>query len=358
MQLSWKIGFEIEYLAPRNYSRKDLACAIASFYGGHITRIFHQQVEPSLVPDQPVFDNLTLGFKVNDREDQLIALCVDDLTLQNDLQKSCLPKQGWYRIVSDDTRILQLIRCHCDPNLPIDQVLIRLAELFHTTLQADGSGMHRVIDASGKSVAIVAPLPGERERPCELVTAPIAEHHRERLGCLLDLVNQLQFQIPAEAATHLHFDATCFYSPDLFKNLVLVYRKYHVLLEHMFPPNRRCRRLGAWPNQLFDLISHSSFETLGWPDARQLLAELPLTKYCNYNLINIINQDPIKPTFEIRNLPAMLDCESILSAAIVHEALLTFACQLPQCFDPTPVPATNQTIDEFLTLLGVPRDVL
>ncbi|BAZ12541.1 hypothetical protein NIES4071_43720 [Calothrix sp. NIES-4071] len=119
-----------------------------------------------------VFENLTLGFEAIDKQGNWIARCVDDLTLQDDLDKTQSPKPGWYRIVSDDTRLLQLIACQADPTASMTTVLKPIAELFNTQIEAGLEGMLRVTDQTKNLIAIVAPLPGERERPCELITPP------------------------------------------------------------------------------------------------------------------------------------------------------------------------------------------
>ncbi|BAZ12540.1 hypothetical protein NIES4071_43710 [Calothrix sp. NIES-4071] len=48
--LNWKIGIEIELMAPRGLSRQDLAVAIAQKYEGTVISYFHPQSEPSQVP--------------------------------------------------------------------------------------------------------------------------------------------------------------------------------------------------------------------------------------------------------------------------------------------------------------------
>ena len=55
------------------------------------------------------------------------------------------------------------------------------------------------------------------------------------------------------------------------------------------------------------------------------LGQLPLTKYCDYNLVNIVTQNKAKPTLEVRNLPATLD-SVILAVASVIESLLMLVC--------------------------------
>ncbi|HEY9609774.1 MAG TPA: amidoligase family protein [Allocoleopsis sp.] len=203
--LNWKIGFEIELMAPRGLSRQDLAESIASANDAGVRRVFHPQSELSHVPGTPVFHNLTLGFEVIDRQGNAIARCVDDLTLINDLDKTHEPQPGWYRIVSNDTRFLQLVTCQADPACELSEVLKPIASLFATTLEAGPGGMVRVADSTGNPIAIAAPLPGERERPCELITPPIDVNHFERLENFLSTSRSLGFTIPSEGATHLHF---------------------------------------------------------------------------------------------------------------------------------------------------------
>ncbi|WP_414586665.1 amidoligase family protein [Scytonema sp. PCC 10023] len=145
--LNWKIGFEIELMAPLGLSRQDLAELIASVSNGLVRRVFHPQSEFSQVPGTPLFHNLTLGFEVLNQQGSLIARCVDDLTLVEDLDKTQQPKPGWYRIVSDDTRLLQLITGQADPGDPLTKVLKPIASLFATHLEEGPGGMVRVADS-------------------------------------------------------------------------------------------------------------------------------------------------------------------------------------------------------------------
>ena len=95
LPVAWKIGVEIELMAPLGRSRLDLAQALAAQSGGRVQRFFHPQSEPSQVTGAPVFENLTLGFKVLDAQGQLLASCVDDLTLQKDLVRQRMPRPNW-----------------------------------------------------------------------------------------------------------------------------------------------------------------------------------------------------------------------------------------------------------------------
>ncbi|MEI9888890.1 MAG: amidoligase family protein [Rhizomicrobium sp.] len=224
--LSWKMGFEIELMAPKGVSRADLAARVAQRQGGTVRRFFHPQSEPALVPGQPVFENLTLGFEALDAGGRRIAAFVDDLTLQGGLDKTARPKAGWYRVVADDARLLRLVMRHCDPGAPLAELLNPLAALFGTVPQVQATGMVRIVDDRGISVAIGAPLPGERERPCEIVTAPLAADHERVLGGLLAEARAAGFGTPLEGATHIHFDATPLLSAPVVANLVEVFSRF------------------------------------------------------------------------------------------------------------------------------------
>ncbi|MEH2034773.1 hypothetical protein [Nostoc sp.] len=125
-------------------------------------RVFHPQFELSQVPGTPLFQNLTLGFEVLDEHECLIARCVDGLTLLENLDKTAKSKPGWYRIVSDDSRLLQLVESQADAADSIADVLKLIVSLFSTHLEEGPGGMVRIADRTGNPIAIAAPLPGER----------------------------------------------------------------------------------------------------------------------------------------------------------------------------------------------------
>lgn len=321
----WKMGVEIELLAPRGRSREDLALAIAEHHGGRVRRFFHPQGEPSKVPGTPVFESLTLGFVAEDPEGNALARCVDDLTLQDDLDRKHPPRAGWYRIVSDDARLLRLAMRHSDAAEPLDTVLAPLADLFGSTVEEGVGGMRRVTDAAGASIVLGARLPGERERACELITPPIESDHFERLETLLCLARSLGFTAPAEGAIHLHFDAAPLCAATTVANLVGLLSVHAEVLKRRIGTNPRCRRLGGWPSALFDLVASPDFITLAWEDAREKLAQLELTKYCDFNLRNLVHQTPDKHTFEVRILPVWLEGRRIVEAAALFAAILHWA---------------------------------
>ncbi|MBD2361022.1 amidoligase family protein [Anabaena minutissima FACHB-250] len=350
-ELNWKIGFEIELIAPKGLSRKDLAQLIAKQHHGLVRRIFYPQSEPSHVPGTPLFHNLTLGFEVIDQQGCLIARCVDDLTLQDDLDKNQAPQPGWYRIVSDDTRLLQLITCNADATAPLDEVLQPIANLFATDLEAGVGGMVRIADHIGNPIAIAAPLPGERERPCELITPPIDTNHLERLEILLASARSLGFTIPAEGATHLHFDATPLCSTRVFANLVNLLWTHGENLKVLVGTNPKCRHLGTWDEDLLMLINETDFCELSWSDAREYLVKLQLTKYCDFNLKNLIHQIPEKHTFEARIFPTWIHPQPAIEAAALMEAFLNYAIAAPKVSQLSPLAWQLESVQEFLQKL-------
>lgn len=291
----------------------------------------------------PVFHNLTLGFEVLDGQGKRVAQCVDDLTLQADLVRETPPVAGWYRIVSDDERLLRLIARHSHPECELAEVLEPLARLFGTELEAGPGGMQRVNDETGASVAIAAPLPGERERPCELITAPLDTDHLIQLERYLRLARELGFTAPAEGATHFHFDAGRLQSARALANLVRLL--WACPLREMVGTNPRCRRLGAWPAELLAVVNEAGFEQLEWEQARQRLGQVALTKYCDFNLLNCLNPRARQNTVEVRILPVWLEAEPMLKMAALFAAILARA-------EGPPVERPPESGPELLALLG------
>lgn len=325
-ELHWKLGVEIELLAPPGKSRRDYACALARHTGGSVSRYFHPQSELAALADTPVFHNLTLAYRVMDSEGRWVASVVDDLTLQADLRREARPVDGWYRILSDDKRLLSLVAAQADPDLPVESVLQPIARLFRTELVRGGGGMVKVQDSSGESVAIATPLPGERERPCEVVTAPMESGHRDTLEMFLSLARKEGFTTPHEGAIHLHFDGGPFRSASALASLVNIFAEKGAELRQRLGTNPHCRRLGEWPETLLTTVNAEGFLELTWPEAQRKLAGLGLTKYCDFNLRNLLRDDDFC-TFEVRVLPVWLETMPLLKAAEQVESLLRLAVQ-------------------------------
>lgn len=340
--LNWKTGFEIELMAPPGRSRRDLAEATAKRVGGTVGRFFHPQSEPSAVEGRPVFENLTPGFRVRDGEGAWVASFVDDLTLQRDLDRERAPLEGWRRIVADDGRLLRLVERHCDPDAADDRTLEPLATLFGTEAQRHDAGMVRVVDANGRSVAIDAPLPGERERPCEIVTAPIAADHAVVLERLLGDAQGLGFTVPVEGATHVHFDGEALGSARAIAGLVEVWTRHGAALKRLVGVNPHCVRIGDWPAGLAELTGSEAFQAMAWAEAKAALGGIGLSKYCDLNLVNLLTGRADKHTVEVRVMPALLEVGPLMAAAALFEGVLGW------CRDREPGEAAPRSLVDLL----------
>ncbi|MEO1445936.1 MAG: amidoligase family protein [Cyanobacteria bacterium J06635_11] len=347
-QLTGRVGIEIELLAPRGASRETLANAIAACYQGGVRRYFHPQSEPSKIPGTPILENLTLGFEAIDADGKLLAKCVDDLTLQADCDRKAKPKPGWYRIVSDDVRLLKLVSRVADLAASVADVLTPVAELFGTTCETAPNGMVKVKGEEGPPIAIAAPLPGERERPCEVITPPWQLQDLTKLEELLSLARQLGFSVPVEGATHFHFDAEPLCEARVFKNLVNLLWAYGPYLRQLVGTNARCRRLGSFPAELVSLVRQPEWESLSWETAVQQLQTLKLTKYCDFNLKNLVYAPKHKYTFEARIFPVWLTPEPFYQAIGLMDAVLLRAQASEPLSEQAPQSWSLEGAEQFL----------
>ena len=320
--LNWKAGFEFELLAPPGATRRTLADALAAGCGGSVRVVFHQESELSHVPGTPVFDNLSQGFEVRDAFGALLARCVDDITLQHGLDPQAPGQAGWFRIVSDDRRLLHLVSRVGRADGTAHDALAPVAALFGTQAEWLPGGLVRVTTQDHAPVALAAPLPGERARGCELVTPPLLQHHAQHIDALLGPARQLGFSLAVESATHVHFDAAPLHNTRVFANLVALLLRWGPTLKWLVQCNPACRRLGDWPEALREMVAADSFVQTDWPQARAGLQTLGLSKFCDFNLKNIVHDVPGKPTFEVRVLPGLLSGAAVVASACLFEALL------------------------------------
>ncbi|MGI4894011.1 MAG: amidoligase family protein [Janthinobacterium lividum] len=317
-ELRLRSGFEVELLAPPGSSRSTLAEEIARRRGGVVRATFHVDTENSAAEGVSTFWHLTPGFDVLDRSGELLCSLVDDVTISADLDARARPVPGWYRIVSDDPRLLRLIARHADPAEGIGSVLDAAAALFGVNVETVGA-VRRLNDAAGASIALAAPLPGERERPCEVITPPLSVDHLGALDGLLSPARELGFLVPQEAAVHVHLDAAPFRDPDRFCAVLRLFGERRTELWDTFGTNPACRRLAPLPVELVELAQRS------WPDWESLRAaavELPVTKYSDVNLTHVLGLRPGPDTLEVRILPPSLDAVTIVEKAALLEGLL------------------------------------
>ncbi|MFS4506207.1 amidoligase family protein [Clavibacter sp. Sh2141] len=358
-ELRSRIGFEIELIAPPGASRLTLAERIAAEHGGRITRFFHTDSEPSLVPGMGHFWHLTPGFDVRDRDGGPLATLVDDITIVADLRREQVqaaaqdpghrpgagtrerPDPDLYRVLSDDPRLLRLVADRTDAAAPYRTVLDDAAELFGTAVETIGP-VRRLRDRAGASIAMATALAYGRERPCEIVTPPLRHDHEAALEALLRPARAAGFGVPAEAAVHLHLDAAPFRSTAAFANLVRLFGHWREPLRAELETNPACVRLQALPPALLELVDADadatdsgaapSGEAERWRRMQGLAAATGLTKYFDVNLTALLTDQPSRDTVEVRILPGALHGAEIARRAELVERLLA------RCLRPEPLP--------------------
>jgi hypothetical protein len=323
-----RTGFEIELMAPRGRSRWSLARDLADRCGGRVHPVWHHDSEPSLVPGLGRFLHLTQAFEVRRPGGALLCSLVDDVTLMAGLDPRTPAPPGWFRILSDDARLLSLLAAHSDPGGTIGAALDATAQLWGAKVDRY-DGVYRLDDVSGATIALAATQGGERERPCEIVTPPLSTGHEAALEELLGPARELGFTIPEEAAVHLHVDGAPFREPHALANVVRLFAHWREPLRALVQTNPACRRLAPLPQPLVDAVAGLP----SYDDLVKAAADGGLSKFFDVNLTQLLTDTPIRDTIEIRILPGALTADDILNRAGLVELLLD------RCVQPEPVPA-------------------
>jgi Putative amidoligase enzyme len=316
-RLHRRIGFEIELMAPAGLSRLTLAEDLAARCGGRVRPVWHHDSEPSLVPGLGRFLHLTQGFEVRRGDGELLCTLVDDVTLLAGLDPRAAPPPGWFRVLSDDPRLLSLLAAHIDPGGDIGTVLDAAARLWRVEVQRIGE-VYRLNDPAGATVALAAPQGAERQRPCEIVTPPLATDHRAALAELLGPAGELGFTVPREAAVHLHLDGAPFRQPQALANVVRLFAHWREPLRTLLATNPACRRLAPLPEPLVKAAD-------GDPSSEELrtaAADGGLSKFFDVNLTQLLTDTPIRDTLEVRILPGAIEEADIVNRAALVELLL------------------------------------
>jgi hypothetical protein len=328
-RLRRRIGFEIELMAPPGVNRRTLAFDLAGRCGGTVRPVWHHDSEPSLVPGLGRFLHLTQAFEVRRPDGALLCTLADDVTLLAGLDPAAPALPGWFRILTDDRRLLRLLAARCDPGGSLAAVLDPAAELWGVQAQRHGL-IHRLNDSGGLTIALAAPLTGERERPCEVITPPLAADHHKALAELLEPARELGFTVPREAAVHLHLDGGPFRRPEALANLVRLFAYWREPLRAVLATNPECRRLAPLPEQLVAAVSG----TPTTEELRKAAEDGGLTKFFDVNLTQVLTDTPpVRDTVEIRILPGGIDAGEIVDRAALAELLVE------RCLDPEPIPA-------------------
>jgi hypothetical protein len=333
-QLHRRTGFEIELMAPQGLSRRTLAVELASRCGGRIHPVWHHDSEPSLVPGLGRFLHLTQGFEVRRSDGRPLCTLVDDITLRVGLDPRATPPPGWFRILSDDPRLVRLLARHSDPGGTLGAALDATAQLWGSVVQQIGD-VYRLDDSGAATIALAAPQGGERERPCEIVTPPLTGDHHEQLEELLVVARDLGFTVPVEAAVHLHVDGAPFREAHALANLVRLFAHWREPLRTVLRTNPACRRLAPLPSSLVAAADGGA----PTEQLRKAAEAGELTKFFDINLTQVLTDTPIRDTVEIRILPGAIEAGPIVDQAALIELLLD-RCEWREPFpDPPADPA-------------------
>jgi hypothetical protein len=328
-----RTGFELELLAPRGSSRRSLADLLAQRAGGVVRPVWHQDSEPSLVPPLGRFLHLTQGFEVRRASGEVLCTLVDDVTIVADLDPVAAAAPGWHRVLTDDPRLLRLLAIVSDPGGPLETSLDDAASLWGVPVEQHGNVLR--LDSQGATIALATPSGGERERPCEIVTPPITSDHESALEELLGPARELGFMIPVEGAVHVHLDGGPFREPSALANVVRLFGWWREPLRRLLGTNPHCRRLAPLPAELVAVGS-------GTPTSAQLrdaAARAGVTKFFDVNLTQLLRDDPVRDTIEVRIMPAALFGAEVVESAALVEALLE------RCLDPAPFPPPPDDLD-------------
>jgi hypothetical protein len=347
-RLHRRTGFEIELMAPPGLSRQTLAHDLATRHGGSVRSVWHHDSEPSLVPGLGRFLHLTKGFEVRRGDGGVLCTLVDDVTLIADVDPQATAPPGWWRILTDDPRLLFLLAANSDPSHTLQTALDATARLWGTAVQQHGD-VYRLDDPAGATIALAAPQGGERERPCEIVTPPLTGDHRAALDQLLGPARDLGFTVPHEAAVHLHLDGAPFRQPHALANVVRLFGRWRDPLRTLLQTNPACRRLAPLPDPLVRAVDGC----LTSDELRTAAADGRLTKFFDVNLTQLLTDSPLRDTIEVRILPGAIDADDIVNRAGLVELLLD------RCLDPAPFPAAPDDPDHATSqLLHIAADVL
>ncbi|MEM7340038.1 MAG: amidoligase family protein [Actinomycetota bacterium] len=303
-----RVGIELELLAPPGSSRAALAAAVADEIGGAVTRGWHHDSEPSAHPQFATFRHLTPAFDVADAAGEPYLRIVDDITITDDLERGAPSPDGWQRIISDDARLLHMVAHHL-PVTGIDGNAVAAAAEVMGLTWGEKDGTFRLAGPNDAAVALITGVPGDRCRVAECISPPLTNGVDEWLERIVAVATKLGCAVPAEGATHAHYDAAPFRTHEALARLAWAFSDGDIdLIRTRFATNPRCRRIGALPAGLVELVESDEYDALSWDEvATRVRGVEGITKYADVNVLHLVAERPRTDTVEFRMLPSSLD---------------------------------------------------
>lgn len=320
-------GLELELLAPAGVSRIDLAQALAKAWDGEL-RYGLKYSSEGLHRDARPICTLTPAYRVDVQGTPRVTI-VDDTTIQAQLNPSAATPKGLFRVVMDDVRFALWLQRNAWSSTPqLESVLAVMLETFEGSIESQGRGTRHsdqraLIDPYGHPLAVIAPLPGERDRVAEVVTAPLAPKTRNAvLQTVCEQAQRLGFTVPLEAAFHMHVDAAPWRSTPKLAALINAYTEAQSSLQKQWETNPRCKRLGGFSEALLKVAAETPND-LSFPIFAAALEMGGATKGSDLNLLGVIQLMPVQPTLEIRPLGMSLKAQTLIARMESVEAFLS-----------------------------------
>ncbi len=312
----------MELLAPVGSSRLELARAVATEWDADVRTSWHLDSEPAAHEQIKVFHHMTPAFDVVDQEGRQLLRLVDDITIRHDLDPRRQTAERWSRVVTDDPRFLRMLATKLAP-IGASQAEVEAAADSLGLEAAFHDAAAKLTDSSGASVALVAGMPGERERVCEIISPPLGGGRNEWLETVVGLATQLGFTVPQESATHVHYDAAPFRNAEAFQRLVWTFTEHAEALRARFGTNPHCTRLGPLPQAVVDLVERDDYEAMDWATiAKEARAIDGVTKYRDINIMNLVADAPVLDTVEVRTLPGSTSAQTLIDLVAMVDGVV------------------------------------
>jgi len=345
-----KCGYELELLAPLGETRHSIAHHLGKNYSCQPLAIFHRESDynPYYIHGKS-FYCLTRGFRLESPSGFWLKV-VNDMTISTQIDLENDDETDWFHLLADDIRLIDLIVSHCDPGASPQQVLTPIAELFQTTVDKKDT-LYQVSGPSGSLVCLAHHHFKDRNRICEIVTAPIETSHREVLYNIIHQVQEKGCTIPTEAAFHIHFDATDFCSSDRLLRLIRYFHVWSEIIKTLVPPNPHCQRLGPYTDEVVRYAFDRANDNKPWDEVVAALKGAGATKFCDFNFANILNGDPNKMTIEVRIIPMTFNVDALVAATVFFNQFLQSVIHTDYDHTSDIFPAEPENIEALITEL-------
>ncbi len=313
-KFSLRVGLELELIAPPGLTRFDFAERLARQVKGQLRYRLHYTGEGHLDSGRPNCA-LSLAARVLDADGRWLVDVVDDVTIGVKPSRA----STWVGR-TDDVRLALLAEAVSESEEPNPlKVLRQFARRTATTWVSEGT----LADAVGHPLVVLDRSDAARHRVCEVVTRPLVAAERDRVVTqILAVARALKFRVPEAAAMHAHFDARAFRRVEPLRQLITRFSERREAIWRALQPNRRCTKLGPLPELVQRVAREATQVDLSFEAFSAALVMAGATKYCDLNLLGVIERRPRHPTLELRCLPVDFSAERTLERLdLAHEIL-------------------------------------